>query len=395
MAGGGDGHRGFARSAGPVLAVALCAWAAYFFIAQTHTWSVAFLDSGIYREAAKAFLAGADVYSGKFGPPGLPFTYPPFALLVFVPLALLPSALASVLAFGLSAVALVACVRWSQDYATGGRAGSWWLTVAISAGASVLVEPVRTTLGLGQVNLLLLALVLGVDARGGSRTGWGAGIASAVKVTPALLVVAQAVRGEMRAFWRGVAAFALATGLAAIVAPAATRHYFTALLWDSTRPGNLHYIGNQSLRGAWERHLTGAASVGWAVTSAAVLLAGAWCVRRHRHDPWYSLTLAGVVALLVSPVSWSHHWVWVIPCLAVGARRGWRSPAAWTSLLMLAATMAEAVLWTQPVPPLWSQDLFVVSGIAFLAAAALSAADAATVPQTDEHSVESPALTVD
>jgi len=380
---------------GLVLAVMLCVWSAYFFIAQTRTWPVAFLDSSIYREAAKAFLAGSDVYSGKFGPPGLPFTYPPFALVVFVPLALLPSVLASVLAFGLSVAALLACVRWSQDYATSGRAGSWWLTVALAACASVLVEPVRTTLGLGQVNLLLLALVLGLDARGGSRTGWGAGIASAVKITPALLVVAQAVRGEMRAFWRGVGAFALATGLAAIVAPAATRHYFTSLLWDSTRPGNLRYIGNQSLRGAWERHLPGAASIGWTVTSAAVLLAGAWCVRRHRQDPWFSLTLAGVVALLVSPVSWSHHWVWVIPCLAVGARLGWRSPVAWTSMLLLAATLAEAVVWTQPVPPLWSQDLFVVSGVAFLVASAFGPRDAATVPQRDELSLESRALAGD
>lgn len=381
---------------GHVLVLALCVWSAHLFLAQTRTWPAAFLDSGIYREAAQAFLSGADVYAGKFGPPGLPFTYPPFALLVFVPLAVLHEALASVLTFGLSAVALVACVRWSQDYATRGRAGTWWLTVALAAGASVLVEPVRTTLGLGQVNLLLLALVLGLDARGGLRAGWGAGIAAAVKVTPALLVVAQAVRGQARPFWRGVATFALATGLAALLAPSATHHYFTALLWDSARPGNLAYIGNQSLRGAWARHLPRMSTVGWAVTCAPVLAVGAWGVRRHRHDAWFSLTVAGVVALLVSPVSWNHHWVWVIPCLAVGARRGWRSPMAWAALLMLASVLlAQSVLWTRPVPPLWSQDVYVVSGVLFLIAAAVSTAVAAPGPHTAEHPLESPALTGD
>jgi alpha-1,2-mannosyltransferase len=380
------------------VALLLCSWSAWFFIQQSRSWPVAFLDSGIYRDAARAFLSGADVYAGKFGPPGLPFTYPPFALLVFTPLALVPAVVASLLSFGLSVTALVACVRWSQQYATGGSPGPWSLTLALAAGTSVLVEPVRTTLGLGQVNLLLLALVLGLDARGGPRTGWGAGIASAVKVTPALLVVAQAVRGEMRAFWRGVTAFALATGLAAILAPAATRHYFTALLWDSTRPGNLGYIGNQSLRGTWERHFAAAAPLGWALTSAAALVAAAWCVRRHRHDPWFSLTLAGVVGLLVSPVSWSHHWVWVIPCLAVAGRYGWRSPIGWASILMLTSTLAEAVLWTQSVPPIWSQDLFVVSGIAFLAASAVCVtdrvADASPRPVKDRPGgLETPALT--
>ncbi len=393
VAGDGGGRRGIGRSAGLVLAFTLCVWPAWFFIAQTRTWPAAFLDSGIYRQAAQAFLSGADVYSGKFGPPGLPFTYPPFALLTFVPLALLPSVLASILTFGVSVVALVACVRWGQQYATGGRAGPWWLTVALSACASVIVEPVRTTLGLGQVNLLLLALILGLDARGGPRAGWGAGIASAVKVTPALLVVAQAVRGERRAFWRGVGAFALATGIAAVFAPSASRHYFTVLLWDSARPGNLAYIGNQSLRGVWKRHLPGAGAIGWAQSCAAVLVVGAWSVRRHRYDAWFSLTLAGVVALLVSPVSWSHHWVWVIPCLAVGARRGWRSPVGWASLLMLASTLAEVFLWTRPAPPLWSQDLYVVSGLVFLAAAALSAPGAPTDGHTAGRARQSPVLT--
>jgi alpha-1,2-mannosyltransferase len=354
----------------PAVAVTLSAASAYFFLTQASSWSVASLDSGIYRDAAKVFLAGGDVYSTKFGPPGLPFTYPPCALLAFVPLAILPSALASLLMFALSAMALVACVRWSQDYATGGRAGSWWLTLALSAGASLVVEPVRTTMGLGQVNLLLLGLVLGLDARGGPGAGLGAGLASALKVTPALLVAAQFVRGEARAFWRGVAAFLVATGVAALVAPAASRLYFGSLLWDSARPGNLDYVGNQSLRGVWERHLPLQALSVWATTSLALLIVGAWCVRRHRHDPWLSITVAAVVGLLISPVSWSHHWVWVIPCVAAGARRSWRSALFWTSLVMLVATLIEAVLWTSPVPPVWSQDLFVGSGIAFVVASA-------------------------
>ncbi len=373
------------------LAILLTAITASWFVRQAHEWPVAGLDGRVYRDAARAFLDREDIYSGRFQ--GLPFTYPPFALLVFVPLALVPENAATLLMFLLSGAALLAVVRWCQDYATRARAGSWWVTVALAAPAAVLVEPVRTTFSLGQVNVLLLALVVGLDARGTRWSGVGAGLATAIKIAPGLLVAAQAVRSDWRAFARGVLAFAVATSLAAVLAPAATRTYFTSLLWDSSRPGGLDYLQNQSLRGLLARHLPDHASLAWLLGAVLVLALGAWVVRRHRRDPFYALTAAALTGLLVSPVSWSHHWVWVLPCVAVGVRSGLRSPAAWTALALLASTVVELLFWTTSAEPLLvTQDMYVVLGLAWLVAAAVAVGgveDPASVPAPEADAVGS------
>jgi alpha-1,2-mannosyltransferase len=378
------------RWAVAVLAVVLTVVSASWFVRQAHEWPVAGLDGRVYRDAARAFLDREDVYSGRFQ--GLPFTYPPFALLVFVPLALVPENAATLLMFAASSAALVAVVRWCQDYATRGRAGSWWLTVALAAPVAVAVEPVRTTLSLGQVNVVLLALVLGLDARATRWSGVGAGLATAIKIAPGLLVVAQAVRSDWRAFRRGVLAFVVATGLAAVLAPAATRTYFTDLLWDSSRPGGLDYLQNQSLRGVLARHAPHSSSLIWLVGAVLVLALGAWVVRRHRRDPFYALTAAGLTGLLVSPVSWSHHWVWVLPIVAVGVRSGRRSPVSWTALALLASTIVELLYWTSGDAPLVTQDMYVVLGLAWLVAAAVtvpSREDPASVPAQKADAVGS------
>jgi alpha-1,2-mannosyltransferase len=234
------------------------------------------------------------------------------------------------------------------------------------------VEPVRTTFSLGQVNIVLLALVVGLDARATRWSGVGAGLATAIKIAPGLLVAAQAVRSDWRAFGRGVLAFVGATALAAALAPAATRTYFTSLLWDSSRPGGLDYLQNQSLRGVLARHAPDHASQGWLLSAVLVLALGAWVVRRHRRDPFYALTAAALTGLLVSPVSWSHHWVWVLPLVAVGVRSGLRSPVMWTSLALLGATVVELLFWTTGDAPLVSQDMYVVLGLAWLVAAAVA-----------------------
>ena len=382
------GDRGFAvvetrhlvpRLVGPVVALVLAGMCLYYFLHQGRVWSVADLDVGIYRDAARAFLAGDSVYSAKFGPPGLPFTYPPFALMALAPLTLLSAGAASLLMFAASAAGLLACIRWCQDYASGGLSGPWWVTVALASVAAVAVEPVRITLGLGQINVLILALILGVDARGTAWAGVEAGLASAVKITPGLLVVAQAVRGDRRALMRGVIAAVAVTVVATVLTPDESWRYFTRLLWDPERPGNLAPVLNQSLRGFWERHLPGS-SAAWIISCMLALALGGWVIRRHRHDSFLTLTAASITGLLVSPVSWSHHWVWVLPVVAVGACRGWASRIGATSLLLLSATIVEVAFWTSGDVPLVAQDMYVIVGLAWLLAAATSPAGAAPAP---------------
>ena len=350
--------------------VVLSLWAGWWFLRQQMSWPTAGLDGRVYRDAAQAFLDRSEIYAGRFQ--GLPFTYPPFALVLFVPLALVASNVAALAMFLGSVAALIAVVRWCLHYGRLGSPGSWWTTVGIAAAASVLFEPARTTLGLGQVNLMLLALILGVDARATRWSGAGAGFAAAVKITPSLLVVAQLVRGDLRAFGRGVLAFVVATGIAAALAPQATRTYFTSLLWDSNRPGGIAYQQNQSLRGLFARHLPDHAQAAWAVSALLVLLVGMWAVRRHRADPFYALTAAAMTGLLVSPVSWSHHWVWIMPCAAIGLRAGRRTPIAAASALLLVTTVAELLFWTTGGAPVVTQEMYVVAGLLWLVAAATS-----------------------
>jgi alpha-1,2-mannosyltransferase len=353
---------------GTALALVLVGAAVGWYVHESQVLDTAALDIRVYRDAARALLDGGQVYAGRFD--GLPFTYPPFALLVFVPLAVLPAGAAVALMFLSSAAALVAVVRWCQEYVTGGAACAWWLTISVAAVVSVVLEPLHMTFGLGQVNLLLMALVLGVDARATRWSGAGAGVATAIKVTPGLLVVAQLVRGDQRAFRRGVLAFLAATVVAALIAPAATKTYFTSLLWDSSRPGGLAYLQNQSLRGLAERHVPGHATAVWLLAATLALALGAWVVRRHRADPFYALTAAAITGLLVSPISWSHHWVWVLPAVAVGVRLGRRSPVLWVALGLVVAMVAVVRWWVTADAPLYAQDIYVVGGLLWLAASA-------------------------
>ena len=357
---------------GVIVAVLVGVGVTAWFWHENQVFTTSGLDLRVYRDAARAFLDGHDVYAGRFQ--DLPFTYPPFALIVLAPFALVSEPVATALMYVVSVVALVLVVRWCQEYVVPGRAGPWWVTVSLGFLAGVLVEPLHATLGLGQVNLLLLALVLGVDARQTRAAGAGAGIATAVKVTPGLLVAAQAVRGDGRAFVRGVLAFLLATGLAAVVAPAATRTYFGSLLWDSSRPGGVDYLQNQSLRAAAARHAPDHAVAVWALAALVTLAIGAWVVRRHRADAFFALTAAGVTALLVSPISWSHHWVWMLPCLAVGWRCGVRSPVAWASFALVAGGIDAPRLWVTANASLLAQDVYVLLGVVWLVTAAIQPA---------------------
>lgn len=308
--------------AGAALAVLLWAVAVAFFVAQGTRWDAAWLDVNVYRDAAAGLLAGDNVYVERYGPAagGLPFTYPPFALVLFVPLALASEPVATAALFALNVAAVSLVLHWCAAYAFGRGRVPLWAPVATGAVVAVLVEPVRTTIGLGQINLILLVLILGFDAVGQRHNGIGAGIGAAIKVTPALLVVAQLVRGDWRAFGRGVAAFVVCTLVGALVTWEGSRSFFGGLLWESDRPGSLAYVGNQSLRGLAERLVPAAAPLAWIVSVLLVLGVAAVAVRRHRSDPWASLTAAAVAGLLVSPISWNHHWVWFLPAAAVAVK---------------------------------------------------------------------------
>ncbi|MEU6670665.1 glycosyltransferase 87 family protein [Streptomyces sp. NPDC046727] len=310
---------------------------------------VSMIDLMVYRAEGAVVRAGGDLYALRATAAHLPTTYPPFAALLFTPLPLLDLALLRPLATAGNLALLVVFVRLSLRLVGHARVETaWWVSAP-----AVWCEPVWTTLRYGQINLLLAVLVLWDLTRrpaGGCDrwTGVGLGLAAAVKLTPALFPVfllatglVARLKGGRQGPWlrhaRGAAvAFAGATLLAAAVLPYDSWRFWTDMVFRAGRAGQAQDTANQALRGALARFLhTPDPGALWAVSAAVVALLGlAVAVRaelRGRRD-WAVCTCA-VTALLVSPVSWTHHWVWCVPLVLLLWTRGHRAAAPGTLLV--------------------------------------------------------------
>ncbi|TVT59488.1 DUF2029 domain-containing protein [Amycolatopsis rhizosphaerae] len=291
-------------------------------------------DLQVYRTGGTAWLKGISLYAPEFGllVPGepLPFTYPPFAAIVFAPVSWLPwPAVRAVM--GLLAAASIVLTAL---IAAGRRHGRGKAAPAMALGVSVLwfaFEPVRQTVLLGQVNLILMALVAADCLLPRPRWPRGVlvGIAAAVKLTPAVFVLFFLVRRQFRAAAVSVAAFAACALLAFALAPKDSIEYWTSTLFDPARIGGTAYAFNQNIQAILVRLLPAGPgrSLLWAgLAAAAMALAVVGARRAYRAgDEVTALLLIATGGLLASPVSWSHHWVWVLPAAVVAfdvARRG-------------------------------------------------------------------------
>ncbi|EXG80787.1 glycosyltransferase 87 family protein [Cryptosporangium arvum] len=284
------------------------------------------LDFFIYRLGGQVVGDGARLYLEQQAAHW--FTYTPFAAVLFEPLSWVPLVPARVLwelvSVGAFAVACRQFVPWR------------WVVPGL------MLEPVWHSLFLGQINLLLLALVA-IDFRrvaAGKPAGIGIGIAAAVKLTPGIFVVLLLAAGRVRAAVVAGVTFGAATLGAWIVAPEASLVYWRDTFYDSTRVG-VPYVSNQSPYGALTRLLGDVGS--WYHVLPAVLSAVgiAVAVRYARRDDWLgAFAVAGLTGLLVSPISWSHHWVWALPALAVLWRDGYRR-----AFLATGAVLALSPMW--------------------------------------------------
>ncbi len=309
------------------------------------------LDLLVYRQGAADLLAGRSIYRNTGG---LPFTYPPFAAALAAPLTWAPEGVvaAAWLVGELAAYAIVVlgCAR---------RLGMprqhvrWWLL------GGLLLAPIQRHLGLGQVNLALAALVVldawAVPAR---WRGWLTGLAAGVKVLPGLFLLWHLVRGDRAAATRVALGAALSAVIGWLIAPTDSVRFFTELLWDSHRVGGLTYPDNVSLTGVTARALATNDPSRWLVwgLAGAALAAAAVVARRlaRAGDELGGLVCLALGVLLASPVSWSHHWVWLVPAAMWSAARGRRRLTLGWALAGLAEPiwLAEAVTpWPWLGPP--------------------------------------------
>lgn len=285
------------------------------------------LDLDVYRIGGRVWLDGGNLYGmlpATAQGVRMPFTYPPLAAIVLSPLSLIPMPVASAVMdlaiVGVLALALRPfCRRLGWDL-------GWVLPAAL------LLEPVRGNLAYGQVDVFLMALVIADCLTPSPRWPRGslAGLAAAMKLTPALFIVFFLLRRDYRAAATMGASFAVATGLGFLLAPADSARYWTSTFFNVDRIGEPQNASNQSIFGVLARaglH-PGTTSFTFFWLTLSVIVVAAACVGMRRAlavgDVYLALVLNAFAILLVSPISWSHHWVWVVPallCLAISARR--------------------------------------------------------------------------
>ena len=306
--------RGAAVCLLPVL-MALDVGASTFPGGTTVPWNPVMVDLDVYRLAGRVLLDGGDFYRLP-GP--LQFLYPPFAALLAVPLAVLPTTLVQIAWTVAGALMVVAVLhRWGQH----GWRLSLWSTAVVYA-----VLPVSQTLAFGQLGILLVALVA-LDLAPGPRVlgrrrllpeGVLTGVAAALKLTPMIFVLYLLAVRRWRAALTATLTAATLTVLTAVVLPGASLDFWGRLARGDTGLGHsLIYYTNQSVYADLLRVFTlaPAGTVLGLLLSAAVVALGVWsaAVWHRAGEVRFAVVLCGVASLLASPVSWLHHFGWVVP----------------------------------------------------------------------------------
>ncbi|MDT0549662.1 MULTISPECIES: glycosyltransferase 87 family protein [Streptomyces] len=350
-----------------------------FWIAQRAA-QVSMVDLMVYRAEGWTVRNALDLYDMRATVHNLPNTYPPFAALLFTPLTFLGTGLIRTLATAFNLALMVALVHLALRLIGRPRVVPRAAAVLSLAAVGVWCEPVWTTLRYGQINLLVTVLVLwDLTRRSGHRghhwAGVGTGIAAGIKITPALFAVFLALAGLVEGvrrlrsdgpFWNehlrraavATGAFAGTVVLAALALPHDSHRYWTEILFATDRPGDVEGAGNQNLRGVLARLLHTPDPGLWWLAAAALFACAGLAVavaaqlaegRLPGNRAWAAVT-CGVTALMVSPVSWSHHWVWAVPMvLLLGAEALRRRTARWRCLTAVTALLfCSFMMWYVP-----------------------------------------------
>lgn len=332
-------------------ALACAGWAAVaFYLAHWGTdWA---LDLRVYRAAGHSLYSGGHPYSEQFTVHQLAFTYPPFALLVLSPLSVGPLPAMKALWWFLNEAALVALIEVvvARLFSLSPRR-ALLVAAATAAVGTLALEPLRSNLDYGQINVLLMVLVVldVLKVRGPGR-GVLCGIAAAIKLTPLVYLAFFLVERDLRSTARGIVTFFGLSALSWIVLPSGSSRYWLHEAFSPSRTGHPGLVSNQSWYGIVHRvpFHAGAAGVAlWAgafvITVALGVLAARWLIALGR--PVDALVALTMTELLISPISWSHHWSWVILAPPLVVKR-WRSDRALgTALGVLMVLALAAPYW--------------------------------------------------
>lgn len=320
------------------------------------------IDLAVYRAGAQHLLHGKPLYEGPVLSNGLLYTYTPFSTIIFQPFGWMSKDVA-VFVWSAGIFAALYWVVVASFKSLGYRVD--WRLLAVS-GAMVcgvtLLEPVRTTIWYGQINVYLMAIVLWDLLRpDGSRLkGIGVGITAAIKLTPGFFIVYLALTRRWKALLVTVATFVAAIGIGFLVTPRQSWAYWTDRVINSDRVGPIDAPSNQSIKGALASvfHTTSPSTALWLVLSAVAIVLGmaaAYLAYRAGQE-LLALCLTGMTTTAVSPFSWGHHWVWFVPLLVIAVHlpiAAWRRGDKRVSgclLLAAPALFATVFIWRNYLP---------------------------------------------
>lgn len=300
-------------------------------------------DLSVYVGAVAGLADGDSLYDFIRG--SAPFTYPPFAGVLFGPLTWLPLLPLQIL-WTLATAATVAglAVLVKRD-----RAGPLALALFLSA-------PVSSDFRYGQVSLFLAGLIA-VDVLALRCTPWFGsliGLAAAIKLTPLIFIPMLWLAGRHRAAMTAAATFTGCALIAAIVLPGDSWRFWTTEVFQVSRLGFITSPGNQSLNGMLLRFEVPESArsalvltIGGAVAAIALWRSG----RLARAGDWLSaLVVVGAASVVLSPVSWTHHQVWLVPAVLLPLRGPAWVRYAWRALvlgvMLLPVTALGGPVWT-------------------------------------------------
>lgn len=303
------------------------------FLMAAREWNVIFVDQAVYVMAGASLKHGQDNLYELRTADGLPFTYPPFSALVFVPLDGLPQPVVA------RAFLMVSLVCFLRCCVLAGRSLKWrpssaYLIFAIGLWS----EPIVATFDWGQVNLVLMWLVLEDTVGVASNRRWQGvltGIATGIKLTPGIFFLQFVARRQFR-----TASMLLATVLASVclgfvLAPRSALTFFSGTGLNVTRVGDPVWPANASVNGVlWLLLGEGALTrLVWLVVAVGIVIIYMKTMNAHgRNAEVLHLTVVtGMMGALISPITWQHHWVWgLLAAVALIADKmacpKWRSP---------------------------------------------------------------------
>ncbi|NTY63566.1 glycosyltransferase 87 family protein [Mycolicibacterium sphagni] len=380
------------------------------------------IDIEVYRMGGQAWLDGRPLYAGDamfhtLSGLDLPFTYPPLAAIVFSPFAWMSLPVASVtitvitliLVLLSTWIVLTRLAVWPASTIT--REPAWlrraWLTAGLVALAVMYLEPIDANFDFGQINVVLMTLVIAdcLPRRTPWPRGMLLGIAIALKLTPAVFLLYFVLRRDGRAALTAVASFVAASLLGCALAWRDSAEYWTTTVLHTDRIGSAALNTNQNIAGALARLGLdkGTHFILWTLACFAVLGLTIWAVRRVlvAQEPVLALMCVALFGLVVSPVSWSHHWVWALPTVITGVVIAYRrrnvalglvtalgvAVMMWVPLELLPKHHEETASWWRQLVGMsyvwWALAMIVVAGLTVVTAGASPRRSPGTAPVAD------------